>query len=189
MKKILCLIAASIALTGATNAVSLDINKIGQRLNGWDKKDIATYTIDHVVYRTYKPVPTKSPGGGLFVSMRMDSVPSRRNTSVCYLHVTISPQGYITGLQAKVRLNGKTYDSGIVERPALQAKTSEGEEPVQNLTPWKGALNQMTAELFTRLDAKILDADMSKKGNGRDIWSRLGGTDAARVNVSTRRAP
>lgn len=183
MKKTFLILGALLAMTPLSQAVTLDLNNIGQQLNGWSKKNIATYTIDHVVYRTYKPTLTHAPDGSLFVSMRLDA--GCRSHSICYLQASVSPKGYITSIQAKVRLKGKTYDSGLIERPALQPKSAEGQEPVQNLTPWKGPLAQMTAELFSRLDNKILEADKDKKGHGRDIWGRLGGPDAARVNVTT----
>lgn len=186
MKKTLLLLScASLSLAGTSQAATMDLEYLGKRLNGWNKKNIAVYTMDHVVYRTFKPVLSHSPDGSLFVSMRMDALPSGRSKGVCYLHVNISRAGYITSLQAKIRLKGKTYDSGLVARPALQPRPGEGETPAQDLTPWSKPLDQMSSELFSRLDAKILEADKDKKGEGRDIWARLGDDQAARVNMST----
>lgn len=178
--------AVSIILLGSAQATTIDIREVGSKLNakGWSKKSTATYTIDHVAYRTYKPVLTKSPDGSVFASMRVDALPYGRSKTVCYLQMTVSRAGYVVGIQGKVRFNGVTYDSGLVSRPALTPRPAEGEKPAQNLTPWNGPISQMTSEMFSRLDTKIQEADKNNKDKGRDLWARLSGTNASRINIA-----
>jgi len=115
MKTLLLTALAAVSLSSLASAVYFDTNAFGQSLNskGWGKKRTATYSIDSNTYRTHVPTMTPTPGGGMFVSTRVDYRPRMGKLISSYLELTLlrkgilSPVRFVLYLTESVSIPGK----------------------------------------------------------------------------------
>jgi len=157
MKTLLLTALAAVSLSSLASAVYFDTNAFGQSLNskGWGKKRTATYSIDSNTYRTHVPTMTPTPGGGMFVSTRVDYRPRMGKLISSYLELTFTPEGHLVTGQIRLILNGKRLNTGQVNRQpnVVAAPAEEGSCHPQShgkLRPefwWQICLRRLMANL------------------------------------------
>ncbi len=179
--KIVALLIA-VGISGLTSAFGLgvDIESLGQSLNGWKKNRTAVYTIDNQTYRTHQPTVTTNLDGGIFVSMRVDHLSSIRPDAVCYLELTFTPSGYVGSSQIRLTMNGKKYATGQVLREQARVPV-EGEV---GSADWRSSHMKLVLELFGKLDDQFAKSDGDEPKGKRDIWGRLNGSELDSADLS-----
>ena len=180
MKLVAILIA--VGLSGLTSAFGLGINvdNLGQSLNGWSKKRTATYTLDSQSYRTHQPTVTQNLDGGIFVSMRVEHLSAIRPDATAYLELTFTPSGYVGAAQIRLTMKGEKYDTGQVLREQDQSVT----EGVVGSPDWRSTHMKLVLELFNKLDAQLAKEEDEEKKGKRDLWGRFNGSKLNEADVS-----
>ena len=184
--KIVALLVA-VGFSGLTSAFGLGVNleSLGQSLNGWNKGRVATYTIDNQTYRTHQPTVTKNLDGGIFLSMRVEHLSAIRPDAVAYLELTFTPSGYVGSSQIRLTMNGKKFDTGQVLRPQEQV-LAEGEV---GSADWRTTHMKLVLDLFSKLDSQFTKSEGKEdKPVKKDIWGRLNGSklDSADLSAALR---
>ncbi len=160
--------------------LGIDIESLGQSLNGWSAKRTASYTIDSQNYRTHVPTVTENLDGGIFISMRVEHVSALRPDAVAYLELTFAPNGYVGASQIRLTVNGQTYNTGQVLRP--EEALSIGDDI--GSPDWRSAHTKLVLELFNKLDAEFAKDKGEEKKPKRDLWGRFKGSKVDQADIS-----
>ena len=166
---------AGMALLLPTAAVNFDSDSFGQSLNGWRKNRTASYSIDHHSYLTYKPTVTPSPGGGIFISTRVEHRPTLGRKTTSYIELSYSEEGTLITAQIRIMAGDQQVNTGLIQRQPLAPAPVEGEAPVANAEPWNTPTKVLIQDLFKALDtefAKVAKQDLEGK---KDVFSRVFG--------------
>lgn len=113
--KSLFILFLTLATAGAQLVV--DVEAFGKELGGWNArgKKAADYTMSDVNYRTFKPVITETPGGGRFVSLRIDNIRGFLSSNDhALLQVSVNGKGELVSLQSSIHSQGKSVKSDVV---------------------------------------------------------------------------
>lgn len=108
-------------LGSVMGGVEVDVDAFGESLGGWkhDRKRAAEYDLAGSGYRTYKPEITKSPDGGIFVSVRIDHkrgfLASDDHAS---LELNFGPDGSLVSAQSSIAIQGRTISSDLIRGTA-----------------------------------------------------------------------
>lgn len=118
MKRAITLFTCLLFSCGPTLAgVGVDEDAFGKSLGGWRKKsqNTAEYSLSGSVYRTYRPETSKTPEGGLFVSIRIDHVRGWLSSDDhAILEITIGPKGSIDSAKSNIAIQGKSITSDVI---------------------------------------------------------------------------
>lgn len=170
-------LALTLAITGfaPASAVTLDSQAFGASLNGWRKDRTAVYDINNNSYRTHQPTATRTKGGGLFVSTRIEEGSRSSKRAVCFLELTFTPEGHLVGAQIRATLEGKRLDTGLVTRAAELPAPVVDEGGAKPTKAWETPTSRLVNELFSRFDTELnkLDVKDDDKPKRRDIFGRL----------------
>lgn len=113
--KSLLILFLSLVTAGAQLVV--DVEGFGKELGGWNvkRKKAADYTMSDSDYRTFRPVITETPGGGRFISLRIDN---RRgllsSDDHALLQVSVDGEGRLLSLESSIHSQGKSIKSDVV---------------------------------------------------------------------------
>ena len=106
-----------ITLLSAGAQILIDVDAFGKELGGWNAKSkkAADYSMSDADYRTFQPVITETPGGGRFISVRIDN---RRgflsSDDHALLQVTLDGKGTLISLESSIHVQGKSIKSDVV---------------------------------------------------------------------------
>lgn len=139
------LLAALISLGTAGAEVTIDKEALGKKFGGWQKrsKKYVKYQVSGINYRTYRPVCTPTPDGGLYVSLRIDHLRGFFSSDDhAVLEITIDKRGHISTAKSSIAIQGRSISSDVIEgvNKAGQATSSIdkavqiGTDLVSNLT-------------------------------------------------------
>lgn len=101
----------------AFGTVTVDEEAFGKSLGGWRKKGnkTAEYSLSGSIYRTYRPETSKTPEGGIFVSIRIDHVRGWLSSNDhAILEITIGPKGTIDSAKSNIAIQGKSITSDVI---------------------------------------------------------------------------
>jgi len=174
-KKLLLTTFAALALLLPASAVTFDTATFGESLNGWRKNRTASYSIDNHSYLTHKPTVTPSPGGGIFISTRVEHRPTLGKKTTSYIELSYSDEGTLITAQIRMMAGDQQVNTGLITRQALAPAPLEGEPPVVNAEPWNTPTKVLIQDLFKSLDvefAKVAKLDREEK---KDVFSRVFG--------------
>lgn len=174
-KKLLITALTGLSLCLPASAVTVDTDSLGAALNGWRKNRTASYSIDSHVYLTHKPTITPNPGGGVFVSTRVEHNPRFGKKLTSYIELNYSADGALQSAQIRVMSGAMRLNSGLISRPALKAPPAEGEAPALDLEPWHSPTTKMVNDLFTSLDAEFAKLSKRDQDEKQDVFSRVFG--------------
>lgn len=87
-------------------AVTVDTESFGQSLSGWRKNRTASYSLNNHPYRTHQPSVTPNPGGGIFVSTRVELDPKFGKKTASYLELSFSSAGTLLSAQIRIVMGG-----------------------------------------------------------------------------------
>ncbi len=110
-----------IILPSVYAGVEVDVDAFGESLGGWkhEKKRAAEYELAGSGYRTYRPEVTKSPDGGIFVSLRIDHkrgfLASDDHAS---LELNFGADGALLSAQSSIAIQGRTISSDLIRGTA-----------------------------------------------------------------------
>lgn len=180
MKLVALLAAFSLSGMGSLFGLGVDIETLGQSLNGWSKNRTATYTIDSQTYRTHVPTVTRNLDGGMFVSMRVEHLSGIRPDATGYLELTFTPSGYVGAAQIRLTMNGKKYNTGQILRE-VERMPAEGE--IGSLD-WRTTHTKLVLELFQALDKEFAKEDEGESKGKQDLWGRFNGSKLNNADVS-----
>tara|TARA_A100001037_G_scaffold306864_1_gene357682 strand:- start:23960 stop:24577 length:618 start_codon:yes stop_codon:yes gene_type:complete len=165
-------------------ATTLNVEAFGKALHGWKKDRTASYTINNNRYRTHRPTATRTQGGGLFISTRIEEGGRLSSGAVCVLELTFSPEGHPIAAQIRATMKGKRLDTGLVTRKAAAPLPTEGEGTAEAGAGWQTPTNTLVMDLFTRFDAELRKLDGKEGGRQRrDIFGRVTGSANKRTDV------
>ncbi|MDA0814194.1 MAG: hypothetical protein O3C21_17620 [Verrucomicrobia bacterium] len=185
MSRIL-IIFASLLLAPAAFALHFDVDGFAQSLGGWEDKRASRvkYAWSGSNFRTYRPVTTRTPEGGAFVTAQIHKVGV--STDVCVLEMTFDSDGNVIAAQAKIRMGRRAYDTALVKPDPVVAPT----EPDPAAPPVAPLSEQIATELFKKLDAEVAKWNETLTGQKtrKDLIGRLTQssrqTENIRVNFS-----
>ena len=153
MKRLLFLITTMLCAQ-LHAGVGIDVESFGESLGGW-KKDRVKYELSDSIYRTHKPEITKTPDGGIFVSVRIDHLRGWLSSDDhAVLEVSFGPDGSVSSAQTTLAIQGLTISSDLI-RSTASAGTK--------LTPIDGAVKVGT-NLVADLSSKILREKIVEAG-------------------------
>lgn len=113
----------------------VNVESFGKELGGWNAKGgkAADYSMSDEDYRTFRPVITETPKGGLFISVRIDY---RRgllsSDDHALLQVTLDETGKLLALESSIHAQGKSIKSDVVLTTGKDAVAVLGADPVVN---------------------------------------------------------
>jgi hypothetical protein len=174
-KKLFLTSIAGLVMLLPMSAVTFDVGSFGQSLNGWRKNRTASYSIDNHSYLTHKPTVSPSPGGGIFISTRVEHRPTLGKKTTSYIELSYSSEGILITAQIRIMAGDKQINTGLVSRPALAPAPADGQPAVENPEPWNSATKILIQDLFKSLDtefAKVAKQDLEGK---KDVFSRVFG--------------
>ena len=174
-KTLLLTTFAGLAVLLPASAVTFDADTFGQSLNGWRKNRTASYSIDNHGYLTHKPTVTPSPGGGIFISTRVEHRPALGKKTTSYIELSYGTEGTLITAQIRIMAGDKQVNTGLITRQALAPAPVEGEVPPVNAEPWNTPPKVLIQDLFKSLDtefAKVAKQDLEGK---KDVFSRVFG--------------
>ena len=131
--KVFLILCFSLVTAGAQPVV--DVDAFGKELGGWDskRKKAADYSMSDAEYRTFRPVITETPGGGRFISIRIDN---RRgflsSDDHALLQVTLDGKGTLLALESSIHAQGKSIKSDIVLTTGKEAAAVLGGDVMLN---------------------------------------------------------
>jgi hypothetical protein len=118
MKRVVSLITCLALFCGSAFAtVTVDEDAFGQSLGGWRKKskNTAEYSLSGSIYRTYRPETSKTPEGGIYLSIRIDHVRGWLSSDDhAILEITIGPKGTIDSAKSNIAIQGKSITSDVI---------------------------------------------------------------------------
>lgn len=180
MKIVAILVAVGLSGLGSAFGLEIDIESLGQHLNGWSKNRTASYTIDSQTYRTHVPTVTRNLDGGMFVSMRVEHLSAVRPDATGYIELTFTPSGYVGAAQIRLTMNGMKFDTGQVLREEERVP-AEGEV---GSADWRSSHMKMVLDLFSRLDSEFAKGEDKVEKGKRDLWGRFNGSKLSESDVS-----
>ncbi len=153
-----------VALSGAAHAgVVLDFERFGQSLGGWDgrKKKLADYEMSDNRYRTYRPEITRTPDGGLYISVRIDHVRGLfASDDHASLEITVDKNGKLTTTRSSISIQGKRITSDLIAggvRGASQASSTVAPSPAESVV-------SLGADLVANLTEKLSNESKVEPG-------------------------
>ena len=114
---------------------SLDIEEFGESLGGWEARDgkAVDYSHSEIAYRSYKPVVTGTPGGGIYISLRVDYLRgSFSKNDHALLQVTLGPGGELVSLESSIHSQGKSVNSDVILTTGESAAKMLAKDPILN---------------------------------------------------------
>jgi hypothetical protein len=177
MKRLVAGTLCALGMTLATSAVEFDINAFGDSLNGWRKDRAAHYTMDNHSYATHVPTVSRTHGGGLFISTRIECKARAGKAAVSHLELAFSPEGHLISGQVRVTVNGKRLNTGQVTRAPQSAPAPPAEDGTvpADPEPWKTATTQIVMDLFSALDTEFAKLEKADTEGKKDVFGRLFG--------------
>jgi len=177
------------ALTGLSfllpaAAVTVDVDSLGNALNGWRKNRTASYSINSHPYLTYKPTVTPNPAGGIFVSTRVEHNPRFGKKMTSYIDLNYSAEGTLLTAQIKVMAGDLRLNTGAIARPALAPAPVEG-QPAVDAEPWLNPTTQMVNELFAALDTEFAKLSKRDQDEKKDVFNRIFGKGYQTADLSS----
>lgn len=158
MNSIIALVLAALVVLGsATAEVSIDKEELGKHFGGWQKrsKQYAKYEVSGIPYRTYRPVCTPTPDGGLYVSLRIDHVRGFFSSDDhAVLEITIDRRGHITSAKSSIAIQGRSVSSDVIE----------GVNKAGNATSSIDKAVQIGTDLVSDLTTKLLRTKLIEPG-------------------------
>lgn len=156
MKPLRLLLAFLLLLIhGAHADVRIDDEAFGKSLGGWSKKNAADYELSGASYRTYKPEVSRTPDGGIFVSIRIDHVRGWLSSNDhAMLEVTIAPDGQIVSAKSSIAIQGRSVTSDLIRG---------GTDSGQKLAGVNRAV-QIGTDLVADISAKLLREKIVEPG-------------------------
>jgi len=178
MKRLVASTLCALGMMAAASAVEFDIDRFGQSLNGWRKDRAAHYTMDNRSYATHVPTVSRTHGGGLFVSTRIECKARAGKAAVSHLELAFSAEGHLISGQIRVTVNGKRLNTGQITRAPQSAPTlGEDGAPVADPEPWKTATTRIVMDLFKALDTELGKLEKADTEGKKDVFGRLFGKD------------
>lgn len=147
---LLLLLAAFIPI-GAHAEVELDFEAFGKSLGGWDwkKGKAAQYEMAEDRFRTYRPVVSPTPEGGIFISVRIDHIRGfLASDDHASLEITIDPKGNAGSARSSISLQGRRVTSDLIVGGVQAGKTAA------NGTPARGVV-ALGSDLVANLTEKL----------------------------------
>lgn len=143
-------LAVSLNVSSLHAELSLDHEKFGKSLGGWDSKGgkAAVYEISASTYRTFKPDVTPSPEGGIFVSVRIDHVRGLfASNDFATLEMTFGPDGSLVSTQSSIAIQGRKITSDVIRSGA---SVGEGNGAIGGAVKMGGDLVASLTEKLSR---------------------------------------
>jgi len=159
MKPIIHLfLGMALALGTVSAEVTIDQDVLGRSLGGWKKrsKKYADYDVSGIHYRTYRPVCTATPDGGVYVSVRIDHVRGLFSSDDhAMLEITIDQHGHIASAKSSIAIQGRSVTSDVIEgvNKAGAPATSSIDKAVQ-----------IGTDLVANLSTKLLRTKLIEPG-------------------------
>jgi hypothetical protein len=97
--------------------VTVDEEAFGKSLGGWKKKpkNTAEYSLSGSIYRTYRPETSRTPEGGIYISIRIDHVRGWLSSDDhAVLEITVGPKGTIDSAKSSIAIQGKSITSDVI---------------------------------------------------------------------------
>lgn len=184
MKTLLISAFTSVVLLWPSSAAQFDTESFGQSLNGWKKSRTASYSIDNHAYRTHRPTISPTPGGGIFVSTRVEHTPRIGKLTTSYIELTFSPSGILLTGQLRVVVKGQQITTGLISRAPQAAPPASGEKTPHDPTPWNTPTTQLVNDMFKALDTEMTKLAKSDLAGKRDLFSRLFSKDYGSADLA-----
>lgn len=137
--------------------VEIDVEGLGKNLGGWTKRSnqAAEYPLSGSVYRTYKPEVSRTPEGGLFVSIRIDHVRGwLASDDHAILEITVDPKGNIESAQSNIAIQGRSISTDMILGSNEAGKQLVGTDRAV----------QIGTDLVANLSAKLLREKLVEAG-------------------------
>jgi len=137
--------------------VAVDEEVLGNSLGGWTKRNkaAAEYPLSGSVYRTYKPEISRTPDGGLFISLRIDHVRGWLSSDDhAVLEVTVNSKGQIVSAQSNIAIQGRSITSAVILGTNEAGKALLGADKSV----------QIGTDLIADLSAKLLRENIVEAG-------------------------
>jgi hypothetical protein len=141
----------------ALGTVTVDEDAFGKSLGGWRKKPKNTteYSLSGSIYRTYLPETSKTPEGGIFISIRIDHVRGWLSSDDhAILEITVGPKGTIDSAKSNIAIQGKSITSDVI------VGVSAAGQAVTNVDQ----AVQVGTDLVADLTAKLLRENIVEAG-------------------------
>lgn len=141
----------------AFGTVTVDEDAFGKSLGGWRKKPKNTteYSLSGSIYRTYLPETSKTPEGGIFISIRIDHVRGWLSSDDhAILEITVGPKGTIDSAKSNIAIQGKSITSDVI------VGVSAAGQAVTNVDQ----AVQVGTDLVADLTAKLLRENIVEAG-------------------------
>jgi hypothetical protein len=183
-KKLLITAFTGLSLFLPLSAVTVDTDTFGEALNGWRKNRTASYSIDNHNYLTHKPTVTPNPGGGIFVSTRIEHNPKFGKKTTSYIELSYSSAGTLLTAQIRMMAGDLGLNTSLISRPVLTSKPLEGEEAVTSAEPWTSPEGSMVIALFKSLDAEFASLTKKREEGKKDVFSRVFGRGYQSADLS-----
>lgn len=164
--------AAGLAMTAG--AVELDADAFGASLNGWNGKQVALYTMSDQVFGTHLPTTTGTPGGGMFLSVRVDCRSRTGKTTGSFLELEFDAMGDLVSGQIRGGRGRRSFNTGRIARPA---PAGGGGQPGEGLVIGTPATQRVVADLFDALDRELVRLAKEEEARKQDVFGRLFGPD------------
>ncbi len=155
----LLLLIASTARAG----VELDMEEFGKSLGGWKKEKgkAAEYKFSESEYRSYKPEISRSPDGGIFISMRVDHLRGMFSSADhASLEMSFSPDGTLLSAQAYISIQARRISSDMFRSGGKSAAGAVGQ--VIGGTGAQAA--KLGSDVFASLAGKLLRENVTEPG-------------------------
>jgi hypothetical protein len=186
MSRLLTALVFLLLAPAAAFAIQFDIEGFAERLGGWEDKrqSRVKYAWSGSNFRTYRPVITRTPEGGAFVTAQIHKVGV--STDVCVLEMTFNSSGDVVSAQAKIRMGRRAYDTALVKPTPPVASL----DPDSTTPPAAPLSEQIATELFKKLDAEVAkwNETLTSQKTRKDLIGRLTQssrqTENIRVNFS-----
>jgi hypothetical protein len=118
-------------------------------------KNTAEYALSGSIYRTYRPETSKTPEGGIFISIRIDHVRGWLSSDDhAILEITVGPKGTIDSAKSNIAIQGKSITSDVIVGVSLAGQAvTEVDQAVQ-----------VGTDLVADLTAKLLRENIVEAG-------------------------
>lgn len=158
MKSTLLLILTLLFTAMPSSAgVEIDTEALGKTLGGWTKRGnkAAEYPLSGSVYRTYKPEISKTPEGGIFVSIRIDHIRGwLASDDHAILEITVDRDGNIESAQSNIAIQGRSISTDMILGSNEAGKQLVGTDRAI----------QIGTDLVANLSAKLLREKLVEAG-------------------------
>ncbi len=152
-----------LATSSAYAGVELDMEELGKSLGGWNKEKgkAAEYKFSESEYRSYKPEISRSPDGGIFISMRVDHIRGMFSSDDhASLEMNFSPDGTLLSAQAYISIQARRISSDMFRSGGKSAASAVGQ--VVGGTGAQAA--KLGSDVFASLAGKILRENVTEPG-------------------------